>query len=463
MSIYVCWYRYIRLLSAGIALREQSSAHLSTGHTAHLCHELALTLPSCQGSHHLPCGQSTNHVLLTFSNRNILTSWMTDRRFEHEESILARCAKSCVASFIESGQSYVYNGSSKETFLQKRAEENGEPSQVGCAENDESCALLFRLHAQHYGRIHANEDTILARTILNGSFEPPPPLNANPLVYTYKVGSKMEAFIRNIIFVHHHNSAAGNMHRVTLNRFSDLRPSEVLVERRVVDPASMWSEKARRLTEVVNTNADEDLVRSGRVPLFGSAMEGMAVLLSTSEEILQVAANFTIGHGSKNQLHYKSKKKSKKAKVTYDLYPKSIQLPPDAYLHSSEDGRFETPALDPRMDGSLLSIQRNKDYHSERHHYHTRRDDDDSMISDNRNVHLDAGAIDDDFATYLNWATTDNPDGVSVVHDAYDQVCLLADNGIYIYLSNEALSRDMIPLFIRVHADHAGRRPLLDL
>ena len=60
---------------------------------------------------------------------------------------------------------------------------------------------------------------------------------------------------------------------------------------------------------------------------------------------------------------------------------------------------------------------------------HPKSKDDDSSLLDKENkmgglVEETVGSDDggsDDWETYLNWATTDNPDGVAVVHEVMDQ------------------------------------------
>jgi hypothetical protein len=107
------------------------------------------------------------------------------------------------------------------------------------------------------------------------------------------------------------------------------------------------------------------------------------------DDILQVAAEMGIGKGSMSKLH--KHKPANKNQQTYQLYPDAIEVPTAEYVEGYRD--FETPPLQQEMNGALLSIKRNRSVR--KHEY---------------------------FATHLNWATTENPDGVPLVHPAFDQV-----------------------------------------
>jgi hypothetical protein len=73
---------------------------------------------------------------------------------------------------------------------------------------------------------------------------------------------------------------------------------------------------------------------------------------------------------------------------------------------------FQVSARSALFEGALLSIKRSH-YHN-MHYKHGSKHAFDHI--------LDAVASSDNYATYLNWATTENPDGVGIVHDAFDQV-----------------------------------------
>jgi hypothetical protein len=73
---------------------------------------------------------------------------------------------------------------------------------------------------------------------------------------------------------------------------------------------------------------------------------------------------------------------------------------------------FQVSATSSLFDGALLSIKRSR-YRDMRY----------NRGSSHESSHIeDAVASSDNYVTYLNWATTENPDGVGIVHDAFDQV-----------------------------------------
>ena len=140
---------------------------------------------------------------------------------------------------------------------------------------------------------------------------------------------------------------------------------------------------------------------------------------------------------------------------------KTLVLPPesDAPLR-----QFQAPDVVDDMNGAILSIRperysspydddddnaadadANDSYHHKNNNYDDATatatasydpDDDASVVngsipvdSNHPVVMVDESPVpppllpaEDRFAKHLNWATTDNPDGVAIVHDAFDQV-----------------------------------------
>jgi hypothetical protein len=267
----------------------------------------------------------------------------------------------------------------------------------------------------HFGRKHSEEDELLERIEVREEQEASRSSSSFP---TYRVGRKLENFVQSVLFVDQHNSVAGKSHQVALNRFSDLHPIEI--EQEFQPAEDLWREteasRGRLLRELDDEYTKE--VWGGKwkkyrvIELEGSSLNwngddegnhaGTPTVLSSSKKILEVAADLAIGKGSMHHLEPKSPKKKKhKPKVDYDVYPTTIELPPK----QGDQNIFQTPELkDPDMSGALLSIKKRKDQ-DEKH-----------------SKNMTNWTTDDTFATYLNWATEDNPDGVPLVHDAFDQV-----------------------------------------
>lgn len=108
--------------------------------------------------------------------------------------------------------------------------------------------------------------------------------------------------------------------------------------------------------------------------------------------------------------HHTSLKKKKRSHqqqqhhhVTFHLSPNKLRLPTEDQLSDSEDP-FGTPKTHDEDEGFLIPVKRQK-YGN-------------TILNNNENNDVQVDA----FADYINWATTDNPDGVAIVHDAIDQV-----------------------------------------
>jgi hypothetical protein len=124
-----------------------------------------------------------------------------------------------------------------------------------------------------------------------------------------------------------------------------------------------------------------------------------------------------IGKGSMNRLNPKKYKK---------IYHQSkiLTLDSDATVR-----RFQTPDVLEELNGAILSIR------PEQQQYRDDEDDDRRPTSRAKrapNVNPSVNPVIvveetpeedvDIFARNLNWATTENPDGVAIVHDPFDQV-----------------------------------------
>jgi hypothetical protein len=73
---------------------------------------------------------------------------------------------------------------------------------------------------------------------------------------------------------------------------------------------------------------------------------------------------------------------------------------------------------EPDLDGAILAIKSSY-ARRKKHHHHG---DLPEVQEDETNDPVLPPVEEDNFATNLNWATTENPDGVAVVHDPIDHV-----------------------------------------
>jgi hypothetical protein len=315
---------------------------------------------------------------------------MTGRAFTYDDKLLRECAGSNLAAFVASE-------APRDNPIQ------GVYAEISSATDDDSCISLFRQHAAHYGRQHSPEDERLER-LSSGN-------NTVSFPVSYLLGQKLHNFVRNVAFVYDHNFVAeGQSHRVALNRFADLHSSEVIGSNQQWDQPTdrhlLWENE--KVWEYGAFDDDDFQAAWG-------GEEGVITSLSSSRMIRDVAANLAIGKGSSFKLTPKHKKH--KHHDDDDSF-KIIEVPLD------DPEAFEAPSTDDSiLDGTLMSI---KESHEHRHHRkHPERF--------NTTMHNNTA---DSFETTLDWATTNNPDGVGIVHAAFDQVstsCRRVMNGQVVY------------------------------
>jgi hypothetical protein len=313
---------------------------------------------------------------------------MTEHRFEYDQILLEECAGSSLAAFVTKNKNL---GKIRDTRPRVRF--------------DASCRTLFSQHAEHYGRQHSLEEQRYERIILNGSES----------THNYTIGKTIENFVRNVVFVNEHKNDARVevRHEVDLNRFADMDLETVLGSGEKSSHEQRWlrtwdsrKQRHRDLRSQSTTLVDDDLTLSGESlhENLDHLFPGVITPLSDVASILD-AADLGLGHGSFNKMSPKSKHK-KKYEILTDTY---LDVPMD------QQKQFQTPDVDfPEDDGALLSIKRNRDMKRNRH----------DPVAEKEDVSvLDANPDEDGFTTHLNWANSDNPDGVPIVHDAFDQVC----------------------------------------
>ena len=236
-----------------------------------------------------------------------------------------------------------------------------------------SCLELFQQHAKHYGRQHDG----IEKHLLEATIEELP----KPLV----------RFVQSVSMVHQHAQTSSRM-KLALNRFSDQEPQEDL-------PDETPLERHLRGTEIVIWDGVADGIDIG-----------ILTELSSAESILHVTANLGIGKGSMNALRPKSQGYKP---VSYES-EKKLHIP-----SSGTPAIFETPEVsDPTLDGNVLSIKKKR---KEAPKADTPKDPDEPGTGQ----HEPSSDESDGFATRIDWSTTNNPDGVPIVHSPIDQVRFL--------------------------------------
>ena len=219
---------------------------------------------------------------------------------------------------------------------------------------------------------------------------------------------RYDRFLRAVQQVYQHNRKQESLFQLSLNQFSD-QPRESFSQ---VEGLELWDEDSIDFQEsqYLNKLPDEHELKSMLLPLHTSS--------SIKDRVLRKSS-----HHSDNK--YRAVDHS-------DPYPKRLVLP----KHMS--GPFRTVELPEEADGLELMLK------------------------------LPKKLSRDKFATSLNWATTNNPDKVPIVHDVFDQVCnsFLRDETInptlLLSLQIPGYHADSFVRlnsnYLRVPVDHVGHR-----
>lgn len=228
--------------------------------------------------------------------------------------------------------------------------------------------------------------------------------------------ARYQRFLKSVHLVHGHNQK--NQHEIALNQFSDLDESELPL----ATTSSTASTNNQDLWKQAGFDMEVDLIQ------LSSGSSGN--LAGDDSAILEFAAlhdqhRLLRKHEHKHTHKYGHKKHHKKHHHRHHDNEKiRVQVNPNA------DNKWSTLDSTIAAEGHqvhLTTVTKTM----ELNHYKYDDDDYDSASSpsttSNSNLMTDDDSDDpatvDDFDTHLNWATLDNPDGISIVHAATDQVC----------------------------------------
>lgn len=203
----------------------------------------------------------------------------------------------------------------------------------------------------------------------------------------YLIDKRLRRFLGTLLNVYYHNSVPDNLHRLGLNQFADAERPDLSALNNVELEGGPWE-----------SFLDWDSVQS----------EWVFPILE-DRDVIEIAANLTVGHGGMGHLHHTKRHRVHTEERAID---EKIKFP-----EHGNNPNFAVPILDePELDGDLLKVK-------PRHHIEKALDKD----YPNR----------DYFAFHLDWSTHNNPDGVPIVKDAFDQVSagqLVRCKGFFILL-----------------------------
>lgn len=237
---------------------------------------------------------------------------------------------------------------------------------------DEPCCTLFQMHQSHYQRSSSDD--------FNGKVR----------------ASRFQTFMESVFFVHKYNSE-NNSHQVTLNQFSDLTHSDLPLKD---FPPIFLHHGTTSKTKFQNNHTS--LLRNIDQKDFENSKYD-------DDNI------FSLGKISSDIFSHKLHIESYLANVSTHLNGESFWLEKidsqdknkqtlSASLENQKESSRKSFSQDfPRHLTEVL-IDKRPDYQVHQFHENTNEDD-----------------VKGNWSRYLNWATEDNPDGVSIVHPPEDQ------------------------------------------
>jgi len=362
--------------------------------------------------------------------------------FRYDEALLSSCASSALARSLvvvglEDGEQNNAELSLQQHQVQKQKNLDSNSNNNG-ANSSNACRSLFELHATHYHRPPLSKEEVEVWSGLSSSIDG---TSLVTVAYERKrlkiISPRSEAFLQSVLFVHRHNTDDANTHKVALNRFSDV-PSSSHEELPLMsqgnnnnddgssnngegNDASMSSFEleAKKIIDTLIPSSFYNPLRSSSssahqhhplfVPLdnddkivkFGEKIQRSRELHrrnsnnnhQNSQNFLQSVRDswWWVGGGHANHANYPNRRDN--AVNTND------DTPPLSRHHHNKKKTHNNNNNDDALDLGDISKSTGLE--------ESNNDSDDNDI--------------DDWATHLNWATEDNPDGVPVVHAVMDQ------------------------------------------
>ena len=294
----------------------------------------------------------------------------TLKPFEFNKALVTQCAQSC-----ELKSASIPNPNSQGTRTYSL------PFHLIQQQGPEECHELFSQHQKFYNRSASHSET----------------------------PGRLNNFIQNVLFVYNHNqryqessSLDPDSHNlvlhydVTINQFSDLLNNEL--------PFSNIPNDANMRQAPSYTHTSKDL-EEDHESLFLIDIEKLSPIPTNDFDLQRIKANEDdILQNFENILS--SKRLYKEGTPILTTYNPNYR---NHSHHHSENGKSND-------DITQWLKQKEKQNHPFLG----------SKVYSNQTLFMyDFNDSDDDWSTYMDWATADNPDGVVIVHTPTDQVCVL--------------------------------------
>ena len=373
----------------------------------------------------------------------------TDHPFVYDPNLLEACAQSSLASTLSSSSSSL--GWLDQIRAGDLLEDNPD------ATSQHSCVQLFHQHAAHYGRtvLVVEKDPFqqqARRRRLSARDEQEQ--------REQQQEQRFVTFVESVRFVYQHNRDNTVRHQVTLNQFSD-RPVEdsLPLARPEQEPFPFGWTTEGEFTEMEHANLVTRLDHEHAIVQAATANAEGAGLWGIGKGSIKTLHPPTHHHHSHHHAHDSSASSGQPPWHSSSSGFRAYEFEPSNALRVSDRDtpeEFHVPEVpDPHLDGVIVSVKRHhpnvdpkgqhdhdaesndedededtttevnddatspKDGMSTSRRHRRKKNDDDDDDDDDASHAADPNQ---DFSTHLNWATSDNPDGVPIVHLPFDQV-----------------------------------------
>lgn len=277
--------------------------------------------------------------------------------------------------------------------------------------NTSDCLELLNQHASHYNRAPLSAAEIQFWHLWTSTDEQNSQAAANNESIHEIMSSRHTAFMQSVIFVHRHNTDANTVnnvqHKVALNRFSDVPSHEY----------PLPSKQYQQIIHHGGTFTDEPLMFDFDDPMFLHLNEEKDIMKIASK-LQRVRSNkfsttteTAAASSSTNNNHYLSSLVSNIIETIKDSWwwIGDGQLSSKSSSSSSSDTSGAAPNL--KRHKKVKNGEKTTFVFDKQNELSGSNNDEDSGSSTN----------DEEFSTYLNWATKENPDGVPIVHPPIEQ------------------------------------------
>ena len=365
-------------------------------------------------------------------------------KFEYDHASISSCASSLLArSLIGVGRGGQQNneGVNNESSPFQNNLRNHHPRQqiINSTAANRDCKYLFVQHAKHYQRPPLTNEEEQFWMSWTHSDETSNTANTNTTpdnnLAIENASSRIKTFIRSVLFVHEHNNInmMENKHRVALNRFSDMLAHELPL---MSHSDSIEDDVSSTIFEAVQSPS---VTLESFLPLhreifdYSSKEHGGQVFVTLDDDETIMKYGGKIRQLQEEQRLIQSSSDSDNDDIPTNnnnmgaSYSSNVQRLLDSWWWIGGDHNHIGDSSNQHLAEQVVDNATPATSNPLTRHPKSEEDDDSSLLDkENKMGGLveETGSSDggsDDWETYLNWATTDNPDGVAVVHEVMDQ------------------------------------------